>query len=155
MEHAREILSQAGKNRANTYSKKLYTEAKVYYDSAMVNWQKENKRFIFFRDYDKVLMFAELSAKKANQAAENSISSASNLKTKLKPKIDSLNNLVAEIDKLFTTYPLTSEIRNRISKGKILLEEAEIVYKKGQYLQANRKITDSEYLLTESYDNAI
>ena len=40
MEYARETLSQAGKNKADTYSKKLYTEAKIYYDSAMVNWQK-------------------------------------------------------------------------------------------------------------------
>ena len=54
MEHAREILSKAGKNKAETYSKKLYNEARVYYDSAMVNWQRENNRFIYFRDYDKV-----------------------------------------------------------------------------------------------------
>lgn len=154
MEHAREILSRAGSNKADTYSKKLYTEAKTFYDSAMVNWQKENKRFIFFRHYERVKMFAELSAKKATQASENSVSSSTNLKIKLKQKIESLNDLVAQIDELFTTYPLTSEVRNRISKGKILLEEAEIVYKKGQYLQANRKITDAEYLLTESYDNA-
>jgi hypothetical protein len=154
MDHAREILSRAGTNKADTYSKKLYTEAKTFYDSAMVNWQKENKRFIFFRHYERVKMFAELSAKKATQASENSVSSSTNLKIKLKQKIDSLNDLVAQIDELFTTYPLTSEVRNRISKGKILLEEAEIVYKKGQYLQANRKITDAEYLLTESYDNA-
>jgi hypothetical protein len=154
MEHAREILSRAGTNKADTYSKKLYTEAKTFYDSAMVNWQKENKRFIFFRHYERVKMFAELSAKKANQASENSVSSSTNLKIKLKQKIESLNDLVTQIDELFTTYPLTSEVRNRISKGKILLEEAEIVYKKGQYLQANRKITDAEYLLTESYENA-
>jgi hypothetical protein len=154
MEYARETLSMAGTNRADTYSKKLFTEAKTYYDSAMVNWQKENKRFIYFRDYDKVAMFAELSAKKASQAAENSISSTSNLKIKLKQKIDTLNDLVSEINELFKAYPLTSEMRNRISKGKMLLTEAEIAYKKGQYLQSNRKITDSEYLLTASYENA-
>jgi hypothetical protein len=154
MEHAREILSRAGTNKADTYSKKLYTEAKTFYDSAMVNWQKENKRFIFIRHYERVKMFAELSAKKASQASENSVSSSSTLKIKLKQKIETLNDLVAQIDELFTTYPLTSEVRNRISKGKILLEEAEIVYKKGQYLQSNRKITDAEYLLTESYENA-
>ncbi|MGD0756909.1 MAG: L,D-transpeptidase family protein [Bacteroidales bacterium] len=154
MEYAREILSKAGTNKADTYSKKLFTEAKIFYDSAMVNWQKENKRFIYFRHYDKVKMFAELSAKKASQATDNSISSSSNLKIKLKQKIESLNDLVTQIDALFTTYPLTSEIRDRISKGKLLLNEAEIVYNKGQYLQANRKITDSEYLLTESYENA-
>ena len=154
MEHALEILSEAGKNKADTYSKKLYTEAKIFYDSAMVNWQRENKRFLFFRHYDKVLMFAELCVKKASQAGDNSISTSSNLKIKLKQKIDSLNNLVVQIDQLFNTYPLTSEIRNRISTGKIMLKEAEIVYNKAQYLQANRKITDAEYLLTESYEYA-
>ena len=84
MEYARESLSQAAKNRADTYSKKLYTQAKVYYDSAMVNWERQNERFIYFRDYERVAMFAELSAKKANEAAENSVSSTSNLKIKLK-----------------------------------------------------------------------
>jgi hypothetical protein len=154
MEHAREILSEAEKNNADTYSRKLYTEAKIFYDSAILNWQKENKRFIYFRHYDKVIMFAELSAKKASQAGNISVSTSSNLKLKLKQKIDSLNNLVGQIDQLFNTYPLTSEIRNRISKGKILLKEAEIVYERGQYLQANRKITDSEYLLSESFEYA-
>jgi murein L,D-transpeptidase YafK len=154
MEYAREILSKAETNKADTYSKKFFTEAKIFYDSAMVNWKKENRRFIYFRHYERVAMFAKLSANRASQATDNSISSSSNLKIKLKQKIETLNDLVTQIDGLFTNYPLTSEIRNRISKGKILLKEAEIVYNNGQYFLANRKITDSEYLLTESYENA-
>ncbi|MBK7628504.1 MAG: L,D-transpeptidase family protein [Bacteroidales bacterium] len=154
VEYAREALSQAGKDRADTYSKKLYNEAKAFYDSAMVNWQRQNTRFIYFRDYDRVLMFARQSIEKAEKAGENSISSTSSLKIRVKQKIDILNELVSEINELFTTYPLTAETRNRISQGKMLLKEAEIIYRKGQYLQANRKITDSEYLLTNSYENA-
>jgi len=154
VEYAREALSQAGKDRADTYSKKLYNEAKAFYDSAMVNWQRQNSRFIYFRDYDRVLMFARQSIEKAEKAGENSISSTSSLKIRVKQKIDVLNDLVSEINELFTTYPLTAETRNRISQGKMLLKEAEIIYRKGQYLQANRKITDSEYLLTNSYENA-
>jgi murein L,D-transpeptidase YafK len=154
MENAREYLSKAGKNKADTYSKKLFTEARIFYDSAMVNWKRENKRFIYFRHYDRVKMFAELSSKRASLATDNSISNSSNLEIKLKQKIESLNDLVKQIDALFTTYPLTSEIRNRISNGKLLLDEAEIVYNKSQYLLASRKITDAEYLLTESYENA-
>jgi hypothetical protein len=154
MEYAREIFSLAGKNKADTYSKKLYTEARIYYDSAMVNWKKQNERFVYFRDFDKVAEFAELSARKAGQAAENSKSSTNNLIIKLKEKIDSLKNLVIDINDLFTTYPLTPEVRTRISRGKMLLEEAEVAYKKGQYLQSNRKLTDSEYLLTASFENA-
>ena len=154
MEYARETLSQAGTLKADIYSKKQFTEAKIYYDSAMVFWQKQNGRFLYSRDYSKVLKYAKLSAKQAVQAAENSINSTSNFNTKLKQKIDSLNELVSEINKLFTKYPLTGETRSRISKGKMLLKEAEIVYNKGLFLQANRKLTDSEYLLTYSYDDA-
>ena len=152
--HAREIISRAATNKADTYSKKYFNEARILYDSAMVNWERENKRFIYFRDYDRVLMFANLSAKKANQALDNSVTNESTLRQKLKEKISKLENLVIQLDDNFNTYPLTSEIRNRISKGKILLNEARIIYNKGQYLQANRKVTDAEYLLSESFDYA-
>ena len=154
VEFAMEAISRAEKDRADTYSKRLYTEAKAYYDSAMANWQMQNTRFIYFRDYERVLMFATMSIEKAELAAESSISSTSSFKVRVKQKIDTLNELVSKINKLFTTYPLTPETRNRISNGKMLLKEAEIIYRKGQYLQANMKITDSEYLLTNSYENA-
>ena len=62
--------------------RKLFNEARIAYDSAMVNWDRENKRFIYFRDYDRVIMFANLSAKKAGQALDNSVSSESNLRVK-------------------------------------------------------------------------
>jgi hypothetical protein len=154
MENAGIKLSQAGSNRADTYSKKLYTEAKIFYDSAMVNWQKQNRRFIFIRDYEKVEMFAELSAKKSIQAADNSLSNSTNLEKTIIQKIDALDTIIADIYRYFNDYPLSAETRTRISRGKMLLEEARIAYKKGEYLQSNRKLTDSEYLLTSSYENA-
>jgi hypothetical protein len=154
MESARVKLSMAGSKRADTYSKKLYTEAKTFYDSAMLNWRKENKRFIFARDYDKVLKFAELSAKKSSQAADNSVNSSANLKTTITQTIDTLDNVIADLTRFFNNYPLSAETRTRISKGKMLLEEARIAYKKGEYLQSNVKLTDSEYLITSCYENA-
>jgi HEPN domain-containing protein len=154
MAYARKTISMAGRSMAETYSNKLFGEAKNYYDSAMLIWQKENKRFIYSRKYERVELFADQSAIKANQAAENSISNTLNLKSKLKQQIDSLNNLVSEISEVFYTYPLASEIRNRISQGKLLLKEGEIAYNNGQYLQAYLKVNDSEYLLTFSYNSA-
>jgi hypothetical protein len=154
VELARIALSEAGVNKADTYSKKLYTQARIYYDSAMVNWHRENNEFLYFRDYEKVIKFARLSAGKAMEAGENSKTSSAGLKTRLKQKIESLTNLVAEINELFNNYPLSEETHSRISRGKMLLEEATVAYNKGMYLQANRKITDSEYLLTESFKSA-
>lgn len=146
-------LSLARRNGADSYSKKLYREAKVLYDSAMITWKKENERFIYSRNYEKVERFAELAAKKANQAGDNSKSNTTNLKSGIKKKITTLSDLIIDINDLFTRYPLTSETRNRISKGKFLLRESEIAWEKGQYLQADKKITESEYLLTASYED--
>jgi hypothetical protein len=154
VENARIKLAMAGTKKADTYSKKLYSEAKVFYDSAMTNWRRENDRFIYFRDYKKVKMFADLSAAKADQAGDNSVSSSENLKKTIAGKLDTLDNLVDELNKFFYDYPLSAETRNRIAKGKILLEEARVTFNKGEYLHAGRKITDSEYLLTSSYENA-
>jgi hypothetical protein len=154
MRMAREALAKAERNNADIYSKRLFTEAKTFYDSALMDWQKQNKRFLYARNYKKVVMYAEMSSKKAVQATENSVNTTLNLKLKVKQKIESLNDLVSDIDSLFSTYPLKSEIRNRISKGKLMLKEAEVLYTNGQYFKANRKMIDSEYLLTVSYDNA-
>jgi len=155
MEYARLTLSQAGTSGAGTYSKRLFREAGSLYDSAMANWRRENQRFFFFRDFDNVSEYAGLSAQKAEEALKKSKSNVLSLKAKISQRIDTLNNLVGQITMLFTAYPLSSEVRNRISKGKLLLKESEIAYNKGQYLQANKKIIDSEYLLTSCYENAI
>jgi hypothetical protein len=154
VELARKAISRAGRNKADTYSIKLLSEAMNLYDSAMVNWEKQNRRFIIFRNYDKVAMFAQESARKADQATDNSVTTSKSLQVKIKQKIESLNVLIGEIDTLFNTYPLNSVIRNRISRGKLMLKEAEVLYHDGRYYQANRKVTDSEYLLTGSYEHA-
>jgi hypothetical protein len=154
MQYALQSLSEAGRDKADTYSKKLYIESKAAYDSAMVCWKIENKKFIFFRNFSRVGMFARLSAKKANQAAESSISNSTSLRARLKDKIDELNKTEENIDKLFGRYPMSTEIRNRLSNGKFFLKEGEVAFERGQFLPANRKIVEAEYLLTGVYENA-
>jgi L,D-peptidoglycan transpeptidase YkuD (ErfK/YbiS/YcfS/YnhG family) len=154
MEYAMETLSRASRSKAGTYSARLFSEANAAFDSAMANWKKENKRFLYFRDYDKVKSFAIIASDKARQANDNSITNSTSLKFKVKDKIESVNKTAASIDGLFGRYPFPEETRNRISKGRMLLKEAEVAFNKGQYLPANRKITDAEYLLTSVYENA-
>ena len=155
MQNARIALSEAVSSNADIYSKKLYHEAKAYYDSAMINWQEENKRFMYFRNYEKAASFAELSAKKARQAAKISRNYVLDLNIFLKQKIEKLTKTVDQIDKIFDSYPLSPLVWNRISKGKMLLKESEVAYKKGQFAQSKVKIADSELLLSDSYEKAM
>lgn len=155
IEYARLTLAQAGSSGAATYSRRLFREAEILYDSAMINWKMENNKFIYSRNFKAVEKYAALSAKKGEEALKNSQKNALTLRTKINQKIDSLNNLVEHINKLFTSYPLSGEVRSRISRGKLLLKESEIAYDRGQYIEANKKVADSEYLLTFSYQNGL
>jgi L,D-peptidoglycan transpeptidase YkuD (ErfK/YbiS/YcfS/YnhG family) len=154
VERARVSVSEAGKSGADSYSGKLYREAKANYDSAMSDWKKENEKFLFLRDYTRVKEYAGISVQKASLAAENSRENSASLKIRLGIKLDSLEALVSKINSVFGSYPLESETRSRISEGKMLLKESGNAFEKGEYLEAFRKITDSEYLLGSSYETA-
>jgi L,D-peptidoglycan transpeptidase YkuD (ErfK/YbiS/YcfS/YnhG family) len=153
MDYARSLLTKAGTTRAGTYSVILYSEARAAYDSAMICWHLENKKLILLRDYDKVRSYALLSAKKAEQAAETSITNSNMLILRVKEMIDTLKKVEIKIDSLFGRYPFSNEVRLRISNGKMLLREGEIAYEKGQYPDANMKIIEAGELIFNVYEN--
>jgi L,D-peptidoglycan transpeptidase YkuD (ErfK/YbiS/YcfS/YnhG family) len=152
VDFAREALSKAGRDKADTYSTKLYNEARAAYDSAMANWKRENAKFLFFRNFEKVEAFARLAAKRAGQATTSSQLNSNSLKIKVREKIDSVNKTASGIDHVFGRYPLDTDARKKIAKGNILLKEAEVAYSKGQYIPANTKINEAEHLLTTVFD---
>jgi len=154
MKDAREAVSIARKNGAGVYAPGLYMEAMAGYDSAMAEWRRANKIFIYRRDYRKVTALAALSEHKAIEASSISLNSTSNLSVVLEKELKELNILMAEINRAFPAYPLSTEVRNRISMGKMLLKESEIAYKGGHFLEAERKISESRTLLESSYEYA-
>jgi len=154
VELARLALSEATANRADTYSRKLYREARSLYDSAMINWQAENERFIYFRDYARVSEFADQSARKARQAAKISKNNVTDLNIYLGQKIEKLNNISGLINKRFSAYPLSPEVWKDISKGRMLLKEAEVSYKKSDYAHSRTKLAEADLLLSGSYEKA-
>ncbi len=155
VELAMKAFSRANKDKADTYSTKLFNESRAAYDSAMANWKRENKKFLFFRNYEKVETFARLASKRAGQATTTSQINSSSLKISVKEKIDSVNKTVSGIDHIFGRYPLPSDSRKKVAKGNMLLKEAEVAYSKGQYVQANSKINEAEYLLTTVFNTEL
>jgi L,D-peptidoglycan transpeptidase YkuD (ErfK/YbiS/YcfS/YnhG family) len=154
VQYARVALSDARNKNAESYSPKNFRLASLYYDSAMIHWQEQNERFILFREYDEVLGFARQSAAYSTKAGEQTHSNATSLKSKINTGISELNLIVSKINSRFGRYPLPSEVRNRISKGKLMLSEAVVAYNKGAYLQSNRKLSDAGSLLMNAWNHA-
>jgi hypothetical protein len=152
--NARIALSEAVSTNAQTYSRNLYREAKSFYDSAMVNWQKENERFIWFRDYSRTEEFARLSEQKSRQASRLSRNNLTDLNIFIGQKLEKLNHIAGQIDLRFDGYPLSPEVWSRISEGRMLLKESEVAYSKGDFALAKEKVAGSEILLVDSYEKA-
>lgn len=149
--YARICLSRASKKKALLYSKKDYRQAQVCYDSAMFLWKKENEKFLWFRDYSKVAQYAQKSAILACKATKTSGTASKNLIINLKYKIDSLKILLENTHDFFNRVPLSDEIRQKISKGKILYREGILEFENGSYLQSEKKINLANDFLNLAY----
>lgn len=133
---AREALTFAKEAEANLYSEKSYKESLQMYDSAMVNWSRENSRFILFRDYGKVISFAKKSKKLADEAKEESIRKADNLSKNVEAAFVSLAKKVELYNKLFKDLPLPKSVFDAHNKSKMFLSESKIAHENGKLKEA-------------------
>ncbi len=154
IEIARQHIAEARKNNAHIYAKQLFEDALSDFDSAMAAWKRENERFIILREYEKTITWANKSGELAKKALLQSNAQAATLATELVKKINDLDSLVKEYNTVFTRIPLSAEIRTKISKGKLLLSEAQVAYKKMLYLPAYDKIEQARKMIESSNKNA-
>ena len=155
IDYALASLQQASQSNAKRYSKQKYLTAKAYLDSAMKHWNVQNKRFILKRDYHKVSYFAKKSAEMAKSATSKSKELSKSLVVSVKDKIDNLTSLISNMNVLFQRLPLPDEFRRKISKGKMLIHEAEVEFEKGDYLASSEKIRMAEDLIMDSYKKTL
>lgn len=154
MRDAREALSRARKNEAETYSGDAYRDAIACYDSAMLYWRSENRKFIYKRDYSRVIAFAELSSQRALYSSETSLNTSVNLKINLELELRELDILIEKLRNGFREYPLTAGLRDNISKGKMAAVEARLAFNEKKYLPASEAASRSRSLLSASSDHA-
>jgi len=140
---AREALALAKEAGADVYAENLYKESTQMYDSAMVNWSRENDRFILFRDYTRVKNFAKLSRKKADAAKDESIQKTVNLTKNVEAAFVSLDKKIELYDRLFKNLPLSKSVIDAHNKSKMFLSESKIAHESG-------KLKDAELLFKKA-----
>ncbi len=147
-------LARARDNGAVVYSSDDYGNAESYYDSALTYWKTQNMRFFLLRDYDEVTRLSGLSAAYSEIAIERASQNSSALQLKLGIKISELNEMVGTMSLLFSRFPLENDLRRTISQGNLLLSEGEKAFARGEYIQAEERISEAEPILTSSFRKA-
>lgn len=133
---AREALSIAKEAEANIYSEEIYKKSVQLYDSAMVNWSRENNRFILFRDYTRVIDFAKRSKKIAEEAKDEAIKKSANLSKDVEAAFVSLAKKIELYNKLFKDLPLPKSVFDAHNKSKMYLSESKIAHEGGKLKEA-------------------
>ncbi len=151
VERARAAIARARDHRSEVYSPKTYREAQNNYDSAMTAWRNENERFILFRDYERVITFAAIAQKRADEATRYTITRSNNLKVNLGSEINRMREEMKSFEKIFLSMPLPKDIKNKHAKGKLLLREAEIDLANENYVNGNVKITEANEYISVAY----
>jgi L,D-peptidoglycan transpeptidase YkuD (ErfK/YbiS/YcfS/YnhG family) len=153
LKSARENLAAARNAHADRYAGDKYELAGALYDSAMVWWRYENKRIILFRDYSKVILFADSSAKVSADALDQAAHNARNARNVTGASFESLQENVRRIGKMYGSLPLSDEFRDNYNKARLLLEETRIARKKGEFHKAAEILAKAQASLVaaESY----
>jgi lipoprotein-anchoring transpeptidase ErfK/SrfK len=145
---AREALSEAKEAEADVYSETKYKESARTYESAMLNWSRENERFILFRDYSRVISLAQKTKKLADESKDESIQKADNLSKNVEAAFVSLQNKIELYNKLFKNLPIPKSVFDAHNKSKMFFSESKIA-------QENGKLKEAEVLFkkAEIYTN--
>lgn len=151
---AMEALARARQGNAGTYSPTTYLHAEEYYDSAIIHWKVQNERFILLRNFGQVEKYAGLSAAYSAMALEKAGQNSVALHSRLGLMISDLNEMVSHLDQHFLRFPLPAGLRKAILQGKLLLSEAERAFARGEYLQAENRVSEADPLIRRSFITA-
>lgn len=149
---ARNAISEAKKNGAESYSPKTLREAQVLYDLSIEKWKLENEKFISLRDFGDVRKTASESFEKAKVASDYSLKTSGSMKVTEKEKIDMLRERVKISGPLFNRLPLPESVKNNNARGRLLLGEAEIAYNNGDLIKSRNLLIEAKDLINESFD---
>ena len=141
---ARKMLMNAELVKSPRYAKEDYLQASQYYDSAMVEWNRENERFILFRNYKKIAELAKESSEYSKNAIENSKKNISKVEDILEIRIDEIEKRMRSFEKNLGSFPINSTHQNEIMKCKLQFTEGVLAYKNKNYAICKLKLDSVE-----------
>ncbi len=148
---ARKALAEARQQKAHLYYPEKYFEAEKLYDSVMLEWMNQNDRFFLQRDFSKVSLYTDRLIERANEAKELSITNISGLQVLLPGELQSLQSSIQEFDSIIRSVPLSKNLAEKYTKGRLLFLESKAAYENKSYKVAYDKFLIARQLCTDVF----
>ncbi len=137
-------LSKAEHGNSNVYAPEYFNAAERKYKTAMQEWKRQNARIFFKRDYTKVKELILDATLKAEEANVFSGTKKDDLKMNYLKETELLKTKLDNYHSVFSKLPLKAYIRKNYEFGKFALEEGLSAFGKGDYMLANKKLSEGK-----------
>lgn len=151
---AREKLVEAQISGAEIYAPQLYEAARQSYDSAMIYWSVQNERFFLAREYSKVTEQVDQAIRQANESSEKAIEQKKRTNRFLVRGMMSLDQQVADYERVYKKIPLPAAIAQAHNQGKLKLGECKAAYEAGRLAEASKNYAKAADLIESSAKRA-
>jgi len=141
---ARETINLAKQELAGKYASETLKRAENLYDQSFSEWRYQNSRFFILRDYSYSTDLASRSYSLATTALDEAVNSKIKLKQSTDRKLNSLVQRIEKFDKYYRNLALNHSTIKLINRVETRLLEAQIEYKKNEFLKALKLIYQAE-----------
>jgi L,D-peptidoglycan transpeptidase YkuD (ErfK/YbiS/YcfS/YnhG family) len=117
----------------------------------MMEWGKQNERFILFRNYKRTVEFANISSESSRNAIENTKKNISKVEDILKSRIEKIGKRIKDFEAKYGSFPMNSMHRNEIVKSELQYSEALLAYKNKNYTSCKSKLDSVENTINQVY----
>lgn len=152
------IVLQAGKSlmeahlvNGREYGVHAYREAEMYYDSAMMEWKRQNEKLLPFRNYSKVTAYANTSIRYSVKASGIASETITLNKVSLKQRMNAAEDRINAFHNIFNGFSMPVDHLIRVNKAQVLLVESRYAYEHGSYPACLTKIGEVEKLIDPLY----
>ncbi|WP_346862737.1 L,D-transpeptidase family protein [uncultured Draconibacterium sp.] len=148
---AGKMLAEAQLEKSPKFAKAAFREAELNYDSARIEWAKQNERFILLRNYTKVSEFAKKSIESSERAIGQSQKEISNTEDQLAARIKRIGEKLKKFETDFGKFPLDKKHRDEFSKSKLLFAESLQTYRNKNYSICKSQLDSVELVVNAAY----
>jgi len=145
---ARKALSEAVACMSHLHEPRLYQKSESFYSDAMNEWQKENKKPIYKRNFNRVILLAQKSQKAAEEACAKSKLKARNEKTNLNQLYQFLKKQRSRFNGTLNKFPIPQVKVKDFHQADMLLRESGDLLDKGDLILARKKLDLSSKLFS-------
>ena len=133
LKNAQKMISQARELRSHEYAEPVYRAACTYFDSAMLEWKKENERSPLFRDYHKTILFARKAGSLAGEAIRLTRVKIPGAEDQSARMILDVEERIGDFYLKFGRFPLSASERVNLARSSMLLNEGKSAFEKKKF----------------------